>query len=307
MNAHQNIIKINVDTHNPGQFFACCGLFELAHRLWKGTEGWFEENNGQTTFCLQNLGAEIYADLLLNELRTCSIEGLNKDEREERKTLEKKRSDLKKQELTLSEVDANRLAELGTAARSGSLYVGIPFTLRLDWWENDNEDSGNSVKTWAAKQETHKIARSLQDALLKTEEFRILLSCSRKLKPSIEYKKDKDNEGKSFTAFYFDARTFVHPRDVGYSLDVQKLKAAIFPAVELLALVGVQRFHPKSSQKWHFTYATWTSPMPIAVAAAIACGMTPSPSSCIHEFRLNFRDDQRRYKAFSYSTLYKGK
>lgn len=35
-------IRINVDVSNPGQFFACCGLLELADRLWPGAEGWFE-------------------------------------------------------------------------------------------------------------------------------------------------------------------------------------------------------------------------------------------------------------------------
>lgn len=33
-------ITIPVDLTNPGQFFACCGLLELADRLWPGAEGW---------------------------------------------------------------------------------------------------------------------------------------------------------------------------------------------------------------------------------------------------------------------------
>jgi len=36
-------IRVKVDLTNPGQFFACCGLLELADRLWNGAEGWFEE------------------------------------------------------------------------------------------------------------------------------------------------------------------------------------------------------------------------------------------------------------------------
>jgi CRISPR-associated protein Csb3 len=32
-----------LDPTNPGQFFACCGLLELADRLWRGAEGWFED------------------------------------------------------------------------------------------------------------------------------------------------------------------------------------------------------------------------------------------------------------------------
>jgi CRISPR-associated protein Csb3 len=35
-------IRVAVDPTNPGQFFACCGLLELADRLWAGAEGWFE-------------------------------------------------------------------------------------------------------------------------------------------------------------------------------------------------------------------------------------------------------------------------
>lgn len=41
-------ITIAVDPTNPGQFFACCGLLELADRLWPGAEGWFEEGR----FCV---------------------------------------------------------------------------------------------------------------------------------------------------------------------------------------------------------------------------------------------------------------
>src|SRR6476646_6115922 len=34
-------IHVVMDPANPGQFFACCGLLELADRLWPGAEGWF--------------------------------------------------------------------------------------------------------------------------------------------------------------------------------------------------------------------------------------------------------------------------
>ena len=38
MNTLEPTIRIRVDLSNPGQFFACCGLFELADRLWPGIE-----------------------------------------------------------------------------------------------------------------------------------------------------------------------------------------------------------------------------------------------------------------------------
>lgn len=40
--------RIHVDPSNPGQFFACCGLLELAGRKKPGAEGWFEHRE----FCI---------------------------------------------------------------------------------------------------------------------------------------------------------------------------------------------------------------------------------------------------------------
>ena len=36
--------RIRVDVTNPGQFFACCGLLELATRLTPDAQGWFESS-----------------------------------------------------------------------------------------------------------------------------------------------------------------------------------------------------------------------------------------------------------------------
>lgn len=42
MNSARSSIRVNVNATNPGQFFACCGLLELADRLWTDAKGWFE-------------------------------------------------------------------------------------------------------------------------------------------------------------------------------------------------------------------------------------------------------------------------
>ncbi len=52
MTEAQATIRVHVDPTNPGQFFACCGLLELADRLWPGAEGWFEEGE----FCIRGDG-----------------------------------------------------------------------------------------------------------------------------------------------------------------------------------------------------------------------------------------------------------
>ncbi|HEY7327594.1 MAG TPA: hypothetical protein VH592_08145 [Gemmataceae bacterium] len=66
-------IRINVDVTNPGQFFACCGLLELADRLWPGAEGWFQEQ----IFCLASQGRlpQIIKELKESELFISTKEG----------------------------------------------------------------------------------------------------------------------------------------------------------------------------------------------------------------------------------------
>src|SRR5688572_7628840 len=55
MSLPEPTIRVPVDPTNPGQFFACCGLLELADRLWPQTndrqaaEGWFADGQFEIT------------------------------------------------------------------------------------------------------------------------------------------------------------------------------------------------------------------------------------------------------------------
>jgi CRISPR-associated protein Csb3 len=53
MTCSQSNIAVRVDLTNPGQFFACCGLLELADRLWPGAEGCFDREG----FCIWTAGS----------------------------------------------------------------------------------------------------------------------------------------------------------------------------------------------------------------------------------------------------------
>jgi CRISPR-associated protein Csx14 len=66
MNDPKPAIRVAVDPTNPGQFFACCGLLELADRLWPGAEGWFEDGH----FCIACAG-ELLA--LMQAIRAMEI------------------------------------------------------------------------------------------------------------------------------------------------------------------------------------------------------------------------------------------
>ncbi len=288
-------LAVEVDATNPGQFFACCGLLELAHRLWPGAEGWFELQSGKGQFFIRSAAHVSHNDSeLLNALCACPIEGLRDEEKQERDGLEKSKK-------TLSKQDEERRKALGESARAGALNIGTPFSLRLDWWQADHDAV---VKTWAGVQEIHKVARAAQVALLNVTALGSLLDSSCVWYVPIEYQRNKSDEKKSVAPFYFDARQFVHRLDIGFSLGaLEQAVMVAYPGVELLALIGLQRFSPApAQQKRHFEYWAWPCPTPAPVAAAVVCGRAPVETKYHYHFRLLFRDDQRRYKAFSFAT-----
>ncbi len=89
-------IRINVDVTNPGQFFACCGLLELADRLWNGAEGWFDVST--LYFCVANTGPlEDLIDALLG-------------------------------------AQINQVDQVDDT--SSPIGLGQPFNLQVDWWKN---------------------------------------------------------------------------------------------------------------------------------------------------------------------------
>lgn len=118
-------IIVNVDVTNPGQFFACCGLLELADRLWPGAEGWFDD--GDQKFLISAKGSlgglvEAIANAELTPVR---------------------RSD----------------------PYSSPLVLGRPFEqLAIDWWETDMTGA-RDLKVWAGTMESFGIAEAMQNAL----------------------------------------------------------------------------------------------------------------------------------------------
>lgn len=318
--------SVNVDVTNPGQFFACCGLLELAHRMpgWQGVEGRFDREKSR--FLINAVSdTEVIVDAVVAGLRDCDIAGLDDNERQERGVLEnekrlrkklakksldefteeerKQREKFEAEHLPLEELPPlkeKRRKELGEKARAGAIVVGPPFSLKLDWWQTSNEDDA-TPKTWAGLQELHKIARAAQDTLLEVAELQELFNYGCVMRAPQEYRKNDSDDKKPVEPFYFDARRFAHPLDAGFSLDVQEAETIAHPAVELLSLIGLQRFRPAAtSNRWVFEYSTWSAPLSVPVAAAAVCGAVSAGNR--YQFRLQFRDDQKRYKAFDFAT-----
>lgn len=125
-------IQVPVDLTNPGQFFACCGLLELADRLWPGAEGWFGE--GDRRF-------HVACEGTLTDL----IETLSQAE------------------LVHSKLDDKY---------SSPIALGGPFGgYCIDWWEYD-QTGAKDLKVWAGTMESHGIARALQKAMRDSRFFK---------------------------------------------------------------------------------------------------------------------------------------
>jgi len=251
-----SVIRIAVDPTNPGQFFACCGLLELADRLWNGAEGWFEPGEFRLS---PMIGAGTDLSTLLTAIRNATFA---KDD------------------------PADPLYREETVA---PLRLGGEFNLRLDWW-NDSRASGGTFKTWAGRQEVVRIARSMH-AALDPEIHR-----SKTLLQHAALLVDVDDARKTAAPFYFDSRAASQAGniDVGFSTDAQGISVPVFAAVEFLCLVGLQRFRPQEFREGRdrvYSYFTWPreAPLPPPVAAVAACGASRLPGMLEHRFRMLFR------------------
>ena len=138
-------IRINVDPTNPGQFFACCGLLELANRLWGDAEGWFEKGKGN--FCIEPLHLEDSGDsahlIFAAAIADCTLRNTMTE-------LQLKRHDLLSS-MPKKTVDDDPLLKsekksLDALWREAPVVLGSPFNLRIDWFM-DSLTGGSVLKT----------------------------------------------------------------------------------------------------------------------------------------------------------------
>ena len=231
-------IRMNVDVTNPGQFFACCGLLELADRLWPGAEGWFEGRE----FCVTCGGT-------LKELLSILV----MDEPEQILQLECNGLEVKA-----------LIAPIRFSFDGGSTYA-----LTLDAWTTIRLEKGVPVVAanrpwnfWSGQQTSHGIWCGLRAVLagqlaqLASDEYSV-------------FSKRVFQKGR----FGFDPGPAWNALDVGFSPNEHSIEVESSAAVELLAAIGLQRFRPLVSQgRESFEYATWSEPLPPFVAAAATCG-----------------------------------
>ncbi len=274
----ESAIRVRLDPTNPGQFFACCGLLELADRFWSGAEASFEE---RAPFFLLRPTAAVPAlvpGALIHELAHCVLTNTMTDAQLQR------RDDLSSIPKKHRQKDASLEAEkkaLDALWRESPLLLHEPFNLRLDWFV-DQRAGGGILKTWAGQQAVVDIARGMKAGVANgswtsnspEDWFSRPLDCN-----SVPFNFDSDVGGMG------------SDRDIGFSLDpLKNIKVRTRPLVEFLALVGLQRFRPaRVGMANRFRFSWWFEPLAPEVAAVAACGVLESSPARAFEFRLLYR------------------
>lgn len=255
-------IRIPVDVTNPGQFFACCGLLELAARLSAGTTAAFDPDG----FIIKSSDASASLRTLLEKFRRCEL-------------------------LVGDEADAEAADEDDDGLAS-PMSLGTPFNLILDWWAD------KALKPWAGSMNVQLIFRAMRDeidpgSVDPLNEIRVVHDPPDPSKPKQKAKKREP--------FYFDSRRGGNAKslDVGFAPDAFGMTSAACSAVESLSVVGLQRFRPMPTERPRvFVYRAWTVPLPPSAAAAAACGLLPGVGGDLYRFENAFRTDQRKHKGF---------
>jgi len=285
-------ITVAVDLTNPGQFFACCGMLELAGRLWPGAVGWFD---GPSVFALSTDGAHASVQKLCEEVIACQLASLlSSAERDILAALNRKKSELKKASKLLGKEAAARRKFLNSKRIASGFHLGTPFELQIDWWLIDNCD-GDHLKTWAGQQAITEIADAIKAALTFPREDALF---------EIEVVVRRRSDDSAVAPLSFDAGRVGTAQDFGYSPDKvagQAITCCVW--TEFLTLIGLQRFALRPDPREFFTYHVWSKPLPTCVAAIAARGLFPELIGCEGHFRLAGRDSGNRYKAFQQATL----
>jgi|GEM_PF-96060 len=286
------VVRLLMEPTNPGEFFACCGLLELAHRVWKGAEGWFEgeefclrpvESHEVRSVCPVGLVDALARCLLTNNMGATEVARLTELSRMSRKERAKdpRLEDEKK--------------ALESQRREAPILLHDPINLRIDWFL-DTRAGGSRFKTWAGQQSVIDIAAGMHGALSQASWDEIppseWLSQSIPV-DSLPFQFDSDLSGQGAAI------------DAGFSFDPLGLKMPSRPLLELAAFVGLQRFRPLPVPNENlYRFNLWTTPLLPSVAAPAACGAVATPGASRYEFRLLYRT--KYLKSFLPAQPYQG-
>lgn len=261
-------IAVRVDLANPGQYFACCGLLELAHRMRPGAEAWFADGH----FKLRGLDS---AAELLNAMHQCDIANTMTSEQKRRR---RELGEMGQKSLKADPALEAEKKTLDSLWRESPVLFGDPFGLRVDWFL-DTRSGGKSFKTWAGQQSIVDIVTDLRPLMPQAGDAPEGWLHSSSVSDCVPLHFDSNLGGAGADV------------DVGFSFDPLKsagLRVGMRPAIELLAFAGLQRFRPEqTSEAWE--YGVWTRPSGVELSALACCGVVPQLAERQFQFRLLYR------------------
>jgi len=274
-------ITVDVDLTNPGQFFACCGLLELASRIDPYAVGGFDA----CRFAVWGEGVQSVLDRLfecrVHTERLIDASGESDDDNDDG-----------------GGVDSHR-------GRICPMTLAEPFNLRLDWW-NDEQAQEQKLKTWTAGQRVtdlflgyHKRQKRKGSCVLKPiPSMRDHFRCAVKQFPNDWLRAPLPIQVPM--AFSYDSRlSRNNALDLGHT---EESKMAFSPAVDVLTVIGLQRFRPITIETWNRNrFYTWHHPLPAETASAAAIGLIPQVTGGCFEFPIKPRDAKGRYKLFGHA------
>ncbi|MCI0540748.1 MAG: hypothetical protein L0Z50_36580 [Verrucomicrobiales bacterium] len=241
-------VTVNVDVTNPGQLFACCGLLELADRIWPGAEGWFGENEQEFHLACQGTLREMLDILVLHS------------------------------PTVIERLECNGLDVAPIIAPLEFRFGSEPASrLILDAWTRiavvkgvAQVISNSPWNFWSGQQTSMRIWSGLRRELVSQLEHLV----PERLKDLFSLRLLQKGR------FGFDPGPAWNALDVGFSPNEHGLEVESSPATELLAAVGLQRFRPvMNDNRDGFDYFTWHRPYPPPVAAAAMAGTILDPRS----------------------------
>lgn len=298
-------ISIPVDVTNPGQFFASCGLFELADRLWPGAEAWFDDDSAQSQFHI--VASRSHAALnedrpTLLELLTnaCALHAHQGRRCFSHSTLHGLVPNAGAPALNVgNRENGPDGTDDSDDATLDPIAIQSPVQMILDWW------SDKSIKPWAGSMKEGSIFNAMLRAIdpSNSDPLNDTKPVYDPVGPVEAGKRAKRPEKKE--PFYFDCRrgSNAHPLDSGFSPDSHHFESYCFPAVEAMCFVGLQRARPAPTDEPNrSTYTLWTSRLPANAIGPVVCGMAGVSGSSAFTFDNFFRTDQRKHKSYSRAT-----
>lgn len=246
-------ITLNVDLTNPGQFFACCGLLELADRLWPKEEvvGSFAPPRFERSSFQIHAKKTFRLGDLVKVLLDAPREAVD----------------------PYRPIMGSNGKPVADAKKTKPVLIGEPLSLRLSWWLHELAGRQSAFKMWGAHQTSEgligSMVENISDDVL--EDNTILQS----------------RVGMT-GRIGLDTRSSWNALDEGFSPNNQNLPVETYPATELLAAIGLQTFVPMSQENG-YVYTCWTAQLPTSVARAAVCGSINLANTARYHFQIGAR------------------